>query len=469
MKNTLWVVCWLSLLVSLSCKAYEQEYQVGDTGPNGGMVTSVTVESILSDSSTELVGDFLETTDTYTYTETIVEELEQTTYETVQVTQEVTTENLLNTYTDTNINIVGSDYGMTGAEITTGNQSQGGGSRVYDIDVSNYDDIQEIDYGSTVYSHSSNSSVPLCANTTSDCKDQFKITVNLYNDGVLTKSYTHNYSDINWTGSQDYIYNQDVSSLTFNTAELELYGMDAGYTTGYYGPGFSDMFFTATYNQIANVINTIINTIEQTTIKQTDEYVYSSEYIPPVEEVYTDFVIDVSFEMDFQSNEPEMISFEFEVVEDTAGEIDIQMTTFEDEMQVDFEVIELEMPEEIEVEIEVAQEESNSEPTQESNMETEEEGKQEVVQERPTKEQVAQKIMARVVEQGNQTVLNNVKLAVMAQLADTKSFNNYQLKTLTDNNIDDYLSVTIDDPYGIMFNIAQQQTMDEMINSQWQK
>jgi hypothetical protein len=57
----------------------------------------------------------------------------------------------------------------------------------------------------------------------------------------------------------------------------------------------------------------------------------------------------------------------------------------------------------------------------------------------------------------------------MAQLADTKSFNNYQLKTLTDNNIDDYLNVTIDDPYGIMFNIAQQQTMDEMINSQWQK
>ena len=468
----------LSLLVSCSfsfkTEAYEQQYNVGDTGPNGGTVTSVTLESILSDSVTELVGDFLETTDTYTYTETIVEEIEQTTYETVQVTQEVTTNNLLNTYTDTNINIVGNDYGMTGAEITTGNQSQGGGSRVYDIDVSDYDDIQEIDYGSTVYSHSSNSSVPLCANTTSDCKDEFKITVSLYNNGVLVKNYTHNYYNINWTGSQDYSYNQDVSSLTFNTAELELYGMDAGYTTGYYGPGFSDMFFTATYNQIANVINTIINTIEQTTIKQTDEYVYSSEYIPPVEEVYTDFIIDVSFEMDFQTSEPEMISFEFEVVEDTAGEIDIQMTTFEDEMQVDFEVVELEMPEvseEIEVEIDVAQEEPDSEPTQESDMETEEEGEQEAVQEKPTKEQVAQKIMARVVEAGNQTVLNNVKLAVMAQLTDTAGFDAYQSKTLQDAELYiseiPYDSQQLADPYAQPYNMAQDYLMGEIVNSQY--
>ncbi len=464
---SLWVLC---CFYSYS-NAYDQQYYVGDTGPNGGIVTGVTVESVLSDSTTELIGDFLETTDTYTYTETIVEELEQTTYETVQVTQEVTTENLLNTYTDTNINIVGNDYGMTGAEITTGNQSQGGGSRVYDIDVSDYDDIQEIDYGSTVYSHSSNSSVPLCANTTSDCKDEFKITVSLYNNGVLVKNYTHNYYDISWTGSQDFSYNQDVSALTFNTAELELYGVDAGYTSGYYGPGFSDMFFTATYNQIANIINTIINTIEQTTIKQTTEYVYSSEYIPPVEEVYTDFVIDVSFEMDFQSNEPETISFEFEVVEDTSGEIEIQMTSFEDEMQVDFEVVELEMPEEMEVEIEVTQEEPDSEPAQESDMETEEEGKQKAVQQKPTKEQVAQKIMARVVEQGNQQVLNNVKLAVMAQLSDTEGFNAYQSKVLEDAEL--YISeimydnIQLQDPYARDYSLAQDYIMEQIVNSQY--
>ena len=64
--------CLFLLLVCFSSKAYEQQYNVGDTGPNGGVVTSVTVGSVLSDSFTELVGDFLEATDTYTYTETII-------------------------------------------------------------------------------------------------------------------------------------------------------------------------------------------------------------------------------------------------------------------------------------------------------------------------------------------------------------------------------------------------------------
>jgi hypothetical protein len=226
------LVLWLLLCFS-SSRAYEQQYNVGDTGPYGGVVTSVTVQSVLSDSYTELVGDFLETTDTYTYTETILENVENVSYQTVEVTEEVITSNLVDSYTDTNINVVSitnNSYGMTDAEITTGNQTQGGGSRVYDIDLSSYDNIQEIDYGSTVYSHNSNSTVPDCANTTGDCKDEFKITVNLYSSGTLVKNYTHNYTSMNWTGSQDYSYNQDVSAITFDSADLELYGIDRGFT-----------------------------------------------------------------------------------------------------------------------------------------------------------------------------------------------------------------------------------------------
>ena len=84
------LVLWLLLCFS-SSRAYEQQYNVGDTGPNGGVVTSVTVQSVLSDSYTELVGDFLETTDTYTYTETILENVENVSYQTVEITEEVTT------------------------------------------------------------------------------------------------------------------------------------------------------------------------------------------------------------------------------------------------------------------------------------------------------------------------------------------------------------------------------------------
>lgn len=468
--------CWLSLLVSFSSKAYEQQYNVGDIGPNGGVVTSVTLESVLSDSSTELVGDFLETTDTYTYTETIVEEVENITYETVQTTQEVTTNNLLtNSFTDTNIN-VGDDYGLTGSDFSTGNQSQGGGSRIYDVDVSDYDDIQEIDYGSTVYSHGSNVGVPLCENTSGDCKDEFKITVRLYDDDILVEQYTHNYSGMDWTGSRDYSYNQDVSNLSFNTAELELYGMDAGFNSGYYGPGFSDMFFTATYNQISEIINQIINTIEYTTNLSTQEYVYSSEYIPPVDVVYEPMPIDISFDMEFEDPQGGTIEFQFEVVEDDMGDFDLEITTFEDEMQTDFETMDIDVPmemeeiaDEINIEMDIAEEEPDSETAGESTVEAEEESEQETVQPQQTKERVAQKIMARVIEQGNQTVLNNVKLAVMAQLADTEAFEQYQAKQIVDNNFEVFMQEPLEDPYAIMYDMGNDYLMEQMVNQQWQR
>lgn len=377
MKNTLWVVCWLSLLVSLSSRA-----------------------------------------------------------------EEVTTENLLKDSTDTNINDIESSnnsYGMEGAEFTTGNESLGGGSKTFDIDLSEYKNIDLIEYGSNVYSHISNDTVPLCVNTTGDCKDEFKITVSLYNDSVLIKQYNHSYSDLSWSGVKDFKYTQSVSDLVFNTAELELYGVDMGYHGGYYGPGFSDYYFTATYKIIELVIDQVLDQAKM-------------DFIDASYDVYE----DVSFEIDIQDPTGEMVSFEVDMVEPEMVEIDTPvMEEFAaiEEMPTEMEVEMTEMIEELEVEPEVTEESPSEEQPQET----------------ATKEEVAQKIMVKVVEQGNQTVLNNVKLAVMAQLADTKSFNNYQLKTLTDNNIDDYLNVTIDDPYGIMFNIAQQQTMDEMINSQWQK
>jgi len=468
--------CLFLLLVCFSSKAYEQQYNVGDTGPNGGTVTNVTIESVLSDSYTELVGDFLETTDTYTYTETIIEEVENITYQTVEVTEEVTTSNLIDSYTDTNINVVpatNNSYGMTGSEFTTGNQSQGGGSRVYDIDVSSYDNIQEIDYGSTVYSHISNENVPNCANTTGDCKDEFKITVNLYSSGTLVKNYTHNYTSMNWTGSQDYSYNQDVSSITFDSADFELYGIDRGFTSGYYGPGFSDIFFNITYNQITEIINTITSIIEYETIKQTDEYVYSSEYVPPPPEIiYDDVVVDLdtSFEMEFENFEGDMVSFEIEIVEADTGDFEIEMTTFEDDLEVEVETIEIdmeEMVEELDVEVETTEVEPDSEPVEEPTVEAEEETKQEDSKPTETKERVAQKIMAKVAEMGDQIALNNIKLAVMTQLADTQQFNNYALKTLTDSNINDYLSVTIEDQYGMLFDMAQDNTIQEMIDAQY--
>jgi len=377
--------------------------------------------------------------------------------------EEVTTENLLKDSTDTNINDVGTSnnsYGMEGAEFTTGNESLGGGSRNFDIDLSEYKNIDSIKYGSTVYSHISNSNLPACANTTGDCRDEFKITVNLYNDSVLVKTYNHNYYDINWSGSKAYEYTQDVASVVFNSAELELYGIDAGYPSGYYGPGFSDYYFTATYKIIETVIDQVLDSIEMDLIK-TDYKMYE----------------DISFEIDIQDPQGDMLSFEFDLVEPEMVEIQIETPMMEEiapaeEMQTELDIdMNMEMEEiadEINIEMDITEEEPDSETAGESAVEAEEEGEQETIQPQQTKERVAQKIMARVIEEGNQTVLNNVKLAVMAQLADTEAFEQYQVKQMADNNFEVFMQEPLEDPYAILYDRGNDYLMEQMVNQQWQ-
>ena len=374
-------------------------------------------------------------------------------------TEEITTENLLGESTDININDVttsGNDYGITGAEFTTGNQTLGGGSRTFDIDLSEYENIDLIEYGSNVYSHTSNQSLPICSNTTGDCRDEFKITVNLYNDNVLVKTYTHNYYDIDWSGTKSYNYSQTTIDLVFNSAELELYGMDAGYPSGYFGPGFSNPYFKATYEVIDIIINEVLTSVEMNFIESTVN-------------IYEDFTVDIQFE-DIQGD---VVSVEFDMITPETFDVQIEEPVIEEIMiepaveEIEIEMDMTDMVEELDVEIEVAQMEPDSEDAPELTVETEEEGEQEVVQQSETKEEVAQKIMVRLTEVENQIVLNNIKLAVMSQLADTKAFEAYTTKYIVDNNVDQYLLQTIEDPYGILFSNAQDQLMNQMVESQY--
>ena len=55
--------------------AYTQQYNVGDTGPNGGTVTSSTLTSVITNTEVTLNGGFEETTTTTNWTETVVEEI----------------------------------------------------------------------------------------------------------------------------------------------------------------------------------------------------------------------------------------------------------------------------------------------------------------------------------------------------------------------------------------------------------
>ena len=466
------------LLYCSSSSAYDQQYNVGDTGPNGGTVTGVTVVPALTNTQEEMVGDFLETTYTYTYTETIVETVNQTSYETVTVVKEETNQ-LINTGIVTDTNVSTSCYDAN-IEVCTGNQQTGGGSRTYDINVSNYDNKKEIDYGATVYSHQSNTTLPTCSNTTGDCQDEFKITVRLYDDGVLQNTYTHNYSSINWQGSQDYSFSQDVRSLTFNSAELELYGMDAGYYQGYYGPGFSDVFFNLTYDYITEVINQVITQAEMITIKQTTEYEYDSQYIPPPIEVdYTDYTADagMTFELELDTFDGGMANFEVEVTDTPTGDFEIKITeveSFDSEPQQVAQIEEREPDGESNQQQNVVQETEAPKSTNTPNESASNEkgdGEQKSVSQERTKGDGGSK-SSNSQTAAYSTVMESVRIAVMQQSDAVRSFNEYQQITLADNQFYPPYELdggkTYDNPYADYYTGAADYLWNEMVDMQWQ-
>lgn len=412
MKRLLALVCLAFCYCSYSwADGYSATYNVGDTGPNGGTVTSVVVDSSLGDTTTELIGGFQETTETWNHTETVTEivttqvettevietitEVVESVVTTVQtpveteVTTEVktptTTNNLAPDLNSTNYSksgkvIIGPNSGCsysgnveTGeacfGSANAGGSFAGGGtitSNKFDIDGNltekELQDGFDIDYGLTVQSHSSNTSVPLCENTNGDCKDKFTMTVNLYkSDSSLINSYSHSVI-LDYSGTRDFTWNQTIGANPYELgvqAEFVIWGVDAGYTGGYYGPIVSDPWLTVTYDVISYVTETIttyvteqvidyvttyvtnyetITNIEEVQTTYTSEFtdtttVFTSEYIGdpvadiPVEET-TPILEDSNFTVEIEDIEGNIVaSFEIDVVEVSPGTVEVQMTS----------------------------------------------------------------------------------------------------------------------------------------------
>ena len=485
---------YLYLVVLLFCysysNAYEPQYQIGATGPNGGTVTSVTVVPTLVDTQSEMVGDYLEFTYTYEYEETVQETVQQTTTTTAIVITEKT-DQLINTGTVTNTNISTNCNWASGAEFCTAGENVGGGSKTYTFDVSDYTNKKELDYGSSVTSHVSNANVPLCSATNNDCKDEFKLTVKLLDNGVVSQTYTHNYASMNWTGTQNYTFNQDVSALSFDTAQLELYGMDAGYYSGYFGPAFSNTYFNLTYDHLTTVINTIINNVTMTSILNTQEYAYDSEYIPPpppIEVDYTDYTVDagVTFEMELDTFDGGMATFEVEITDAGMGEFDIAINEVEavetiEVAQADVEqepATEPEQTETVEPEAEAetnepepdVQEDQSSKSSEEAT--TEDGGNDTETPKKESKPSDKKKSNSRSTAIAYSTILETTRMIVMQQSQAVKSFDTYTQVSLP--TIEFYPVYEIkggenyDNPYGMWWMGASDLLMNDMVEMQWQ-
>ena len=125
------------------------------------------------------------------------------------------------------------------------------------------------------------------------------------------------------------------------------------------------------------------------------------------------------------------------------------------------------------------QSEPDSEATEEPTVETEDSTEQEEVQqeeveeteksvkEPSAKEKAATKIVKKIGDKERYDDAAQMKtLIVMQILGNTKTFFDTQ-STIVDTDVNEYLNKTIEDNYGVLFNMAQAQTIEEMINAQY--
>ena len=254
-----------------------------------------------------------------------------------------------------------------GNALQTGDEPTGGTIRqtVNLFDELNKQEINKgftVNYGSHVFSHQSNATVPVCdADPTNgpDCRDTFSITLDIKDSGgTLLHKFEHEFKEITWTGwdTTSFFFNSTVPENTYTSAlaTLELFGIDSGYTfdNGFFGPAFDNITLTVTHtNMIVEQITTIteeliqtaIETIEDTTTIETTEVAEVETSIEP--EVVESFEITVSdnfgetidnFEISVDNNME--ITIEPIGPEPTAAEVEIETTVAEVETQIEAEV-----------------------------------------------------------------------------------------------------------------------------------
>tara|TARA_R110000823_G_scaffold96678_2_gene210512 strand:+ start:1798 stop:3156 length:1359 start_codon:yes stop_codon:yes gene_type:complete len=123
----------------------------------------------------------------------------------------------------------------------------------------------DLNYGVTVDSHSSNLSVPLCADTNGDCKDLVSIEIILTENGISIpgQSWTHEFV-LDYADQYTYQFSQSIGENNYQqlAAMMSLYGIDSGWTSGMWGPQFLDPYLTLNYTSIEYITNEIYNVIE---------------------------------------------------------------------------------------------------------------------------------------------------------------------------------------------------------------
>jgi hypothetical protein len=167
----------------------------------------------------------------------------------------------------------------TGSGCSTGEYCTGGGQEggtfgttfdlQQDMTISNINRGFNFDSAVDVKSHPSNVVVPVCSNTlqaSPDCRDIFSLTIKLYNSSAIGSNLVHQFEhevELDFSGLRSYSFTDVVpeNSYTALTGEYFLFGIDAGYPSGMYGPSFSSPSVTTTFDIVTLIETEIIDVI----------------------------------------------------------------------------------------------------------------------------------------------------------------------------------------------------------------
>lgn len=337
-------------------------------------------------------------------------------------------------------------------------------------------------YGFGSESHISNANLPSCIETSGDCRDIIDYTLTLTDpNGITINEYNH-YIELDYGGLLDYQFSQTVNANNYADifSQVSIYGVDAGYTNGYFGAIIDDPYLAIEYTTFI-LVDEIIDIIDDA-VEQID--------IPDVVEIEIDLpeIFDQPIAIEIEITDIELP--DLEVVQ----EIEIIEVADVQTMEIEME-IEMELEQEMETAIEETIQESIDEPsepepttddvegsepeeTTEEEAEPEEQEQEQEEEPRETltaekKQEVKEKIVKKIMEKTDKNNPNSQAqtMALLAILTDTQAFNEYTSQELVEpiafQNQSLPVQEMIPDPYGGLFESAQNNLMEQLINSQY--
>ena len=364
-------------------------------------------------------------------------------------------------------------------------------------------------YGFDAESHMSNASLPSCSETTGDCRDIIDLTLTLTEtNGTIINTYNH-YIELNYAGLQSYDFTNTIGANNYSDvlSQLQIFGVDAGFTNGYYGAIIDDPYFTTTYDTFV-LIDSIIDIIESEIIDVVIDDIAITDDIVQIEidlpDIFDEPIeLDFNITTDFEPIEIEAIQ-EIEVIEiEMTQAVEVEVVEVQMEIAELFEEIEIEEipePETVEAESEATEPEPEPEPEPETTEDqspgddaaTDEQQEEENIDEQTNedeeetettevlvadkkaelKQKIANKLMEKTTDK-NSVAANTQVLGLMVALTDTAGFTEYQTATITETSTwydskDIYMDQTmLQDPFANVFAATQNYQMNMMENSQY--